>query len=407
MIPSSPDRVEVLRRIFNLYAQQGRGYKSLAEILNTEGHPTPRGPQWSHIYSGSWTDTTIRAILVNPIYAGDMVWNRRTDARFHRISDGHAVDRNSIHGARLVPNDEKDWIIVSDSHPAIITRRLFEQAKQRRENNPSSIEQRGINPRLKTQGKTWSGQRSRFILSGLMTCALCGNRYQGITRTKGDERSDGSRVKTSSYGCGGYITKGNAVCQLNSIPQEDLESIVIDAALRFYQPYLAQNGTIKLAQAVREQIGDEGQNIEQARARAQAEHEQIGKTIDNLLNNITPVNREYVDKRLKELTAQRQQLESRLEELERISLSQAEIDTIVKDAMGFITGLEPVLREGLPQEKLLALRQCIQHITISKPENSVRILFRLVPAGNLESTQEVVGNPTVQSGCIVETPRCE
>ncbi|MHC4160065.1 MAG: recombinase family protein [Planctomycetota bacterium] len=38
------------------------------------------------------TDTTIRAILVNPIYAGDMVWNHRTDARFHRISDGKAVE---------------------------------------------------------------------------------------------------------------------------------------------------------------------------------------------------------------------------------------------------------------------------------------------------------------------------
>jgi hypothetical protein len=30
----------------------------------------------------------LRTILVNPLYAGDMVWNRRTDARFHRISNG-------------------------------------------------------------------------------------------------------------------------------------------------------------------------------------------------------------------------------------------------------------------------------------------------------------------------------
>ena len=51
-------------------------------------------------------------------------------------------------------------------------------------------------------------------------------------------------------------------------------------------------------------------------------------------------------------------------------------------------GLESVLREGLPQEKLVTLRQCIQRITISKLENSLRILFRLVPAGNLENTQE-------------------
>jgi len=36
--------------------------------------------------------------------------------------------------------------------------------------------------------------------------------------------------------------------------------------------------------------------VEQAVARAKSEHEQIGKAIDNLLGNITPANRIYVDK---------------------------------------------------------------------------------------------------------------
>ncbi len=100
---SDPERVKVVKRIFHMYAEQGKGYKSLADTLNQQGIGTPRGPEWSYIYSGKWTDTTIRAILVNPVYAGDMVWNRRTDGRFHRISQGQAVDRQNIHGARLVP----------------------------------------------------------------------------------------------------------------------------------------------------------------------------------------------------------------------------------------------------------------------------------------------------------------
>jgi len=106
---SDPERVKVAKQIFQMYAEQGKGYKSLADTLNQEDTPTPRGPKWSHIYSGFWTDTTIRAILVNPIYVGDMVWNRRTDARFHRISQGRAVDRENVHGARLVPNGKSDW----------------------------------------------------------------------------------------------------------------------------------------------------------------------------------------------------------------------------------------------------------------------------------------------------------
>ena len=68
-----------------MYAEEGKGYKSIVFTLNNEDIPTARNSSWSHIYGGNWTDTTIRAILVNPVYSGGMVWNRRTDAKFHKI----------------------------------------------------------------------------------------------------------------------------------------------------------------------------------------------------------------------------------------------------------------------------------------------------------------------------------
>lgn len=128
-----------------------------------------------------------------------------------------------------MPNDESDWMVVRDAHPPLVSRRVFEQARQRRESQPSSIEQRGRNPRLKTHGRARNGQRSRFILSGLLTCSLCGNRYQGVTRHKGKGRKDGSRGITRYYGCGGHVTKGNKICQMDPIPQVHLESPVIEA----------------------------------------------------------------------------------------------------------------------------------------------------------------------------------
>ena len=381
---SDPERVKVAKQIFQMYAEQGKGYRSLAYTLNNEGVPTPRGPKWSHIYSGFWTDSTIRSILVNPIYAGDMVWNRRTDARFHRISQGRAVDRENVHGARLVPNGKSDWIVIRDAHPGLISRRLFEQARQRLENHPKSIEQRQNN-----HGKTWNGQRSRFILSGLLKCGLCGNRYQGVTRNKGKKRLDGTKVKTYYYGCGGYITKGKKVCEMNPIPQKILEDKVIDMVLDFYRPYLNNGGRRKLAEAVKKQIGSEGKEFATARKRAQAEQVKLDKTINNLLDNITSTNREYIDQRLNELKQQRQQLEARLQELDRISLSQAEIDNIVSDSMQFLSGLEFTLRQGLPQEKLVALRQCIEKIWVNKPAGEIKLAIRLVSAGNLQATQEL------------------
>jgi len=389
LTPSSPERVEVIKRIFKMYAEQDKGFKSLAYTLNVEDIPTARGPQWSHIYSGTWTDTTIRAILVNPLYAGDMVWNRRTDARFHRISSGRAIDRDSVHGARLVPNDKSDWIVVRDAHPALITRRLFQQARQRLDSRIESIEQRGQDPRLKTSGRTWSGKRSRFILSGLVKCALCGSRYQGVKRYKGKKQHDGTRTLTFYYGCGGYITKGTKICKLNPIPQDILENKIIDTVLDFYRPYLEKNGREKMARAVKEQIGSEGQDLNKARERAEAEKERISVIINNLLDNITSTNRQYVDKRLDELKKQRQQLEDRLEELERLSLSQAEIDNIVTEAMQFLGGLNFTLHQGLPQEKLVALRQCIEKIWVNKPAGETKLALCQVPAGNLQDTVEV------------------
>ncbi len=392
LIPSDPQRVEVIKRIFKLYAENGRGFKALAEALNMDDIPTARGPAWSHIYSGYWTDTTIRAILVNPIYVGDMVWNRRTDARFHRISDGQAVERESVHGQRLVPNDETDWIVVRDAHPAIISRRLFEQAKTRRERKIASIQQRGCDPRMRTDytmHKRWLGKRNRFILSGLLKCGRCGSRYQGVTRFKGKMRRDGTRSKHYYYGCGGYITKGKSVCEFGEIPQDILEQAVIDAVLEFYKPYLEKDGRQKLAEAVKAQIGNEGEDFTAARQRAEEELERIGRIIENLLDNITQANRELVDKRLAELTKQRQQLESRLEELDRLVVSKAEIKSITDEAMQFLASLEFTLRNGLPQEKLEALRLCIERILIGQSAGKINLTIHKVPAGNIAKFCEV------------------
>ena len=388
LTPSESNRVKVIERIFRMYAEQGKGYRSIASTLNKQSIPTPRGPKWSHIYHGLWTDTTIRSILVNPIYSGDMVWNRRTDGRFHKISKRQAVDRKDIHGARLVPNHKEDWIIVRNAHPALVSRSLLEQTKRRLESHPKSIEQRLRFSKHNTHGKTWDGQRSRFILSGLMECGLCGSRYRGVTRIKGKKRLDGTRVKNFYYGCGGYITKGKSICEMNPIPQEVLEKTVIDTILNFYKPLLGKGGRRKLAEAVKTQIGSEAEEFVTARKRAQQELDKNQATINNLLDNITSANREFVDKRLEELKQQKCQLEIRIEELDQLSLSQAEINEIISDSMKFIAGLEFILREGFSQDKLVSLRQCIKKVVVNKPAGELNLAIYLVPTKNFLATQE-------------------
>jgi vacuolar-type H+-ATPase subunit I/STV1 len=175
---------------------------------------------------------------------------------------------------------------------------------------------------------------------------------------------------------------------MNAIPKEVLESQVIETVLSFYKAFLEHGGRQKLAEAVKAQTGLEKEDITSARQRAQAELENITKIINNLLDNLTETNREHVDKRLNELTAKKQQIEARLEELERLSLSQAEIDMIATEGMRFLAGLDFTLRNGLPEEKLTALRRCIERIHINKPAKKAVLAIRLVRVGGLNAIQE-------------------
>jgi hypothetical protein len=196
-------------------------------------------------------------------------------------------------------------------------------------------------------------------------------------------------VKTFYYGCGGYITKGKSVCEMNPIHQEVLEKTIIDTILNFYKPLLDMGGRRKLAEAVKTQIGSEAEEFVTARKRARIELDKNQAVINNLLDNITPANREFVDERLEELRKQKCQIEARLEELDQLSLSQIEINSIVSDSMKFIAGLEFILREGFPQDKLVSLRQCVKKISINKPAGYVKLTIYLVPTGNIQVTQEI------------------
>jgi len=174
---------------------------------------------------------------------------------------------------------------------------------------------------------------------------------------------------------------------MNPIPTEEPEQKIINVILDFYSPYLQKDGRKKLAETIKQQRSSEKEDLVNARQRAEDELSRISKIVDNLLDNITESNRQYVDKRLNELSKQRLQLEQRLEELDRLSISQAEIQEIVADSMQFISTLEFTLDKGLPQEKLVVLRQCIEKIWINKPAGEIKLAIRCVPTGNLSAVQ--------------------
>ncbi len=62
-------------------------------------------------------------------------------------------------------------------------------------------------------------------------------------------------------------------------------------------------------------------------------------------------------------------------------LSKDEIKAFVTEVMQFISGLKFTLTQNLPQEKLAALRQCIERIHINKSNGRIKMQIREVPIG--------------------------
>ncbi len=398
LVPGEPERIATIKKIFELYTTAGRGLKAVTDTLNKENVPTPRGPAWSHIYCGQWRDSTIRAILVNPIYRGDMVWNRRTDARFHSIADGRAIERKTQHGARLVPNAKEDWILIPNTHPPSIDRRTFEMAQTLREGRPESEKQRG-RPRTAIGG--WNGARSRFLLSGLIRCKLCGSRYQGVTMRKGKPRNDGSIIKNYYYGCGGYVAKGKGSCSFNPVKQESLEQLVCQQMLAFYGKFKGDAGRENLLVAVREHLGTEAIDLAEARKRNQLEQADIDRKIANLLDNISASTRDMVEQRLDELRQQRQNLNDRIQQLDQLAGAESRVTEIANDVARFINDLEFTLEHGTNVEKQTALRRAILEIEMERPANFAGISFKSLPIAGIGHISYTVVNVKLTSFAIM------
>ncbi len=399
LVLSEPARVKVVRQIFRMYVEQKRGFKSIAESLNRAGTPTPRGPQWSERYCGKWALTTVRAILVNPAYAGDLVWNRRTDARFSRISQGRAVERKGIIGRRLEPNPESDWITTRGAHEPIVTRRVFELAQRIMREKPESLALQGINPRtgrpagegpsgalglsadagLRSQ---WTGPRSKFLLSGLLSCAACGCRYEGYSRyprPARDHDPEAPRTRQLFYACGGYIRHGRSVCELGAVPLEFMESAVIEAVIGHYAPLTGANGLQKIERLLRAQVDDEHIEGAKSAAKQRKRIEQIDAAIRNLLDHLTERNREIADRRIAELAEERERLERRLDSNTRASLAAGRIGSLAEEAHESVRSLGAILRSGSMEDRAATIRRCVERGVVECGERRVRVFVRALP----------------------------
>lgn len=98
-----PQMARIVVRIFEGYAYHVLGLRTLADHLNREQHPSPRGDEWA--------PAAVLEILRNPIYRGERIWNRSYWVNDHETTAKLRRRRPEREWARL---REDAWRIVSD-----------------------------------------------------------------------------------------------------------------------------------------------------------------------------------------------------------------------------------------------------------------------------------------------------
>lgn len=291
-------------------------------------------------------------------------------------------------------------MFVRDSHEGLVSRKVFADAQKAlstRGNGGGDWRNRSIDDGAGEDGSSapakagpvggWNGARGRFLLSGLCRCAACGGRYQGVTRTKGKRRNDGTRVRTFSYACASYIAKGKSVCSFNPVGKDVLESAVIDAVLKYFVKYRGTEGMKLLTQEVRAAQGVESEDLATARKRLDTDKRETEKKIAGLLDNVTAKTRDLVEERLAALRRERLLLEARGEELELLASRQAAVVDQVRELARFVEGMEFTLHHGTNVEKIAVLRRCLASVRISAQDNkAVDVTLQRLSSREAEKT---------------------
>ncbi|WP_075857453.1 recombinase family protein [Clostridium perfringens] len=165
---------EIVRFIFNEYSK-GKGYKAITNKMNKLGYKTKKGNNFS---VGS-----IRDILTNPVYIGEIRYNVRQNWSEKRRSN-------------INPNP----IRVKGKHEAIIDRELWDKVQlilESKKGKPSRI---------------YDGE---YPLTGILRCPKCGAGMV-ISRTT-NTLADGTKKRIAYYCCGNWKNKGTSVCNSNTI----------------------------------------------------------------------------------------------------------------------------------------------------------------------------------------------
>ncbi|OIJ16506.1 recombinase family protein [Anaerobacillus alkalidiazotrophicus] len=174
---------DAVKLIFQLYLN-GVGIESIAKRLDEKGYPTPGQVAQKKNAGLYWQGSSVKLILKNPHYIGDLVQGRSTTKS--------VTDK----GREII--NQQNHIVVSHTHEPLIDREDFEAVQ-------SMMKSRYVKrPKAKTH-----------LFTNLIVCADCGTSLWYMQNRNG-------------YVCGRYRKHGKHACTSHTIKEAALKAIIIE-----------------------------------------------------------------------------------------------------------------------------------------------------------------------------------
>ena len=345
-----PEAAVVVRRIFEMRAS-GMGHKSIADVLNQEhilppldyryeklGKPVP-------IYSRHlWQAQTVKRLLVNPIYIGNLAQMKETTV--------------SYKNHKIIRNDQSEWVIVENKHEPIISRELWDKVQE-------------VNASV-SRGRCTT-ERVTHSLSGLCYCDECGAKMK-MQKTPYNK-------SPYSYRCGMHVRYGKGYCSSHNIKGTILEGAILQDIKR--QIDFVMNDSEARAKYLARKRG----NIAVKSAEDSKRKREIEKRLDDLSKLIRKVYEDRVlgnmpDKACAELLEQYQQekenLQAELNELRKrfdgYKREKEDVDEFIRRLKSY-AGAEELTRQ--------MCLELIEYVTIDKyvdmkTQRDIHIYYKLI-----------------------------
>jgi len=339
LVPGDPEKVAVVRRIFDCCVNKNMGVTEICNMLNREGiTPTGHLKRVDGRYvrlQRAWSKVTVYNILQNPLYVGKIVWGRR---------------RGRVKG-------DRELLVVENTHKPLVSQEMFLRAAE------------VLSKRNPFVGRAYG---SPFVLTGLITCKRCGFRFRGHTSSKL------GKYRYRYYVDGGFYDRGKYICDTVAIRTEQLEGFVFKE-IKSRVLTLRRDGYLEreLRRLLKSKVVDRSRaNVPACKERMTEIDARMARIVE--LCEMGGVSAEEAHRRLEALKAEKSQLQTVMPQ-PGCELTEDGFDQAVNEMMGYLDEYEDVIKRASPQELKLHVRTFVQRIEVDSSVPQAVCYFYKLP----------------------------